>query len=150
MSEFTPDQKDEIEKIANKNKKKNSSVSINEIIKIIPSLAWVGLAILVTSIIYHPFTDLLKKDRITKLSIASFSVEIAQAKGLDDQLIGRADLNALEERASRMSKKIQGARILWVDDGHPNRNILERSALEKLGIIIDTLKSTSDALEYLK
>lgn len=46
----------------------------------------------------------------------------------------------------RALRKIDGARVLWVDD-HPQNNRYERQALEALGIRIDLSTSTDSALE---
>jgi CheY-like chemotaxis protein len=43
-------------------------------------------------------------------------------------------------------RRIEGARVLWVDD-HPQNNRYERQALEALGIRIDLSTSTETALE---
>jgi len=45
----------------------------------------------------------------------------------------------------RDQRRLQGARILWVDD-RPDNNVFERQALEALGIQIDISTSTEDAL----
>jgi CheY-like chemotaxis protein len=46
----------------------------------------------------------------------------------------------------RAQRRLQGSRILWVDD-RPNNNRFERQALEAYGITIDLSTSTEDALE---
>jgi CheY-like chemotaxis protein len=49
----------------------------------------------------------------------------------------------------RSQRRLQGARILWVDD-QPDNNRFERQALEALGIDIDISTSTEDALENIR
>jgi CheY-like chemotaxis protein len=49
----------------------------------------------------------------------------------------------------RSQRRLQGARILWVDD-RPENNRFERQALEALGIDIDISTSTEDALEKVR
>lgn len=44
--------------------------------------------------------------------------------------------------------RLDGARVLWVDD-HPENNQYERRALEALGIQVYEAKSTADALDLL-
>ena len=46
----------------------------------------------------------------------------------------------------RALRKIDGSRVLWVDD-HPQNNRYERQALEALGVRIDLSTSTDSALE---
>lgn len=49
----------------------------------------------------------------------------------------------------RAQRRLQGSRILWVDD-RPDNNVFERKALEALGIEIDLSTSTTDALEKIR
>jgi CheY-like chemotaxis protein len=49
----------------------------------------------------------------------------------------------------RTQRRLQGARILWVDD-RPDNNRFERQTLEALGIDIDLSTSTEDALEKVR
>jgi CheY-like chemotaxis protein len=49
----------------------------------------------------------------------------------------------------RSQRRLQGTRILWVDD-RPNNNRFERQALRALGIEIDISTSTEDALEKVR
>lgn len=46
----------------------------------------------------------------------------------------------------RSQRRLQGKRILWVDD-RPDNNRFERQALEALGVRIDLSTSTEDALQ---
>jgi CheY-like chemotaxis protein len=49
----------------------------------------------------------------------------------------------------RAQRRMQGARVLWVDD-RPDNNRYERQALEALGIDIDLSTSTEDAMEKIQ
>lgn len=49
----------------------------------------------------------------------------------------------------RAQQRLQGARVLWVDD-RPDNNRFERQTLEALGIDIDLSASTEDALEKIR
>lgn len=49
----------------------------------------------------------------------------------------------------RAQRRLQGARVLWVDD-RPDNNRFERQALEALGIDIDLSTSTDDALGRIR
>jgi CheY-like chemotaxis protein len=49
----------------------------------------------------------------------------------------------------RDQRRLQGSRVLWVDD-RPSNNVFERQALEALGIQIDLSTSTGDALEKIR
>jgi CheY-like chemotaxis protein len=50
---------------------------------------------------------------------------------------------------SRAQRRLQGSRILWVDD-RPNNNRFERQALEAYQINIDLSTSTEEALEKIR
>ena len=49
----------------------------------------------------------------------------------------------------RDQRRLQGSRVLWVDD-RPENNVFERQALEALGIQIDLSTATEDALEKIR
>jgi CheY-like chemotaxis protein len=49
----------------------------------------------------------------------------------------------------RTQRRLQGSRVLWVDD-RPGNNRFEREALEAFGIQISLSTSTEDALEKIK
>ncbi|WP_317054555.1 hypothetical protein [Roseovarius rhodophyticola] len=131
-------------------KERNSLGIIKELIKVSPQFAWIVLAISVIFFFREPIRDLFEGERVQKVSISVFSVELFEAKGRNDERIDLRDLNALDARAARAIDYIDGSRILWVDDSHPNGNIFERKALEELGIIIDLTTNTEEALKYLK
>ena len=50
--------------------------------------------------------------------------------------------------SSRQQRRLQGSRVLWVDD-RPRNNVFERQALEALGIDTDISTSTEDARQVL-
>jgi CheY-like chemotaxis protein len=50
---------------------------------------------------------------------------------------------------SRAQRRLQGSRVLWVDD-RPGNNTYERQALEALGIQIDLSTSTDDAMARIR
>jgi CheY-like chemotaxis protein len=49
----------------------------------------------------------------------------------------------------RTQRRLQGAKILWVDD-RPDNNRFERQTLEALGIDVDLSTSTEDALQKVR
>lgn len=60
------------------------------------------------------------------------------------------DFAPFQSRIERSAKKITGSTILWVDDNHPTQNLRERRALSALGISIDIVGSTADALRLFE
>lgn len=77
----------------------------------------------------------------------------AEATRPPDSDLGRADVDpedvALALPDSRVIRRLQGSRILWVDD-RPGNNIFERQALEALGVNIDLATSTEEALQIVR
>jgi CheY-like chemotaxis protein len=51
--------------------------------------------------------------------------------------------------SARELRRLEGSRVLWVDD-NPGNNMFERQALKALGIQIDLSNSTDDALEKIR
>jgi len=105
-------------------------------------------------------------------NLGEFSVKLpgVEASGKRQQVEAAAALGAAVGRASnagvpevnadpqdiaaaipspRTQRRLQGARILWVDD-RPDNNRFERQALETLGIDIDLSLSTEDALQKVQ
>lgn len=68
------------------------------------------------------------------------SNEGAPEPGADPRRIAEALPTPREQR------RLQGSRILWVDD-RPDNNVFEKQALEALGIQVEISTSTNEALE---
>jgi CheY-like chemotaxis protein len=92
-----------------------------------------------------------------KLRSVQTAVAAATAtKGDGEENVQSALLEA-QEAVGRISRvvtpkalgRLQGRRVLWVDD-HPDNNRYERAALEQLGIEVITATSTEDALKLLQ
>ena len=56
---------------------------------------------------------------------------------------------ALQRRAERLKEILPKMHFVWVDDLHPFQNLGERRALAALGISIDPVKTTDEALRLL-
>jgi CheY-like chemotaxis protein len=82
---------------------------------------------------------------------AAVAKSTAAAAETPAQAAGRARdvADVIAQRVNpRTIREARGRRVLWVDD-RPQNNVLERRALEALGIEFDLSTSTDDALERL-
>jgi CheY-like chemotaxis protein len=82
---------------------------------------------------------------------AALGAAVAKRTPEDDSAGMVADPRHVAESlpSPRAQRRLQGSRILWVDD-RPDNNRFERQALEALGIQIDLSTSTEDALEKIR
>jgi CheY-like chemotaxis protein len=126
---------------------------IVQVISILPSLLWFGLAVLAFSLLYPRVRDELLP-RIGGLE--AFGVVVTFARQELDRIIEERDAQVSEQershvmrRAQRLAPVLQGARILWVDD-QPENNRTEQRILTTLGVEVDSVRSTDEALNRLK
>ncbi len=75
---------------------------------------------------------------------------VAREAGSDGEQNGVWDVREIADAlpGPRAQRRLQGSRVLWVDD-HPGNNRFERQALEALNIQVDATTSTESALEML-
>ncbi|MCD6160927.1 MAG: response regulator [candidate division Zixibacteria bacterium] len=133
-----------------------------ELIKLIPSILWLVIAVVVIIVFYKP----IKRDLLPNLAGFKFmDVELSFiGDSIDDAMVlaekspnysqWRVEISASDKkRAINRAKKnlevFRDAKILWVDD-YPESCINERKMFHKLGAEIDTAKNTDEALEILK
>lgn len=67
----------------------------------------------------------------------------------DPRVLKEAELKPLQARAKQVAPKIEGKRILWVDEHFPSANEKEIAVLTGLGFTIDTVTKTDTALAEL-
>ncbi len=136
-------------------KKLVSEPVLVELIKVIPSLFWSILAIVVVLIFYRPIRNQLLP-LVTGLKIGgiecSFVREAIQASAALARKHPRWQVRVSEDqarlvmdRASRHLALLQGARILWVDDV-PENNFNEIKMFHQLRADVETAKSTEEAV----
>jgi CheY-like chemotaxis protein len=82
---------------------------------------------------------------------AALGAAIAARAPIDDTQATAADPRDVAEAlpTPRAQRRLQGSRILWVDD-QPNNNRFERQALEAYGMNIDQSTSTEDAVGKIR
>ena len=131
---------------------------VTEFIKVIPSVLWFLLFIIILIINRQSIRELLMKLG----SIEAVGVKLTMVGDWIDAAIQLAEkspqwkveISAEEkERALNRTKKhlglFKGVQILWVDDD-PENNLNERRMFRQLNVDIDTAKSTEEALDMLK
>jgi hypothetical protein len=125
-----------------------------EIVRAIPPLLWAILALVVVFGIGPDITRLVKIGAVTKIGIGTLDLELAQkrlaeVKGLDEAGIPENVRDQLKRRFAYVADTANEAQILWVDDKHPQQNVLLRRVLASLSIPIELAKSTDEALQWL-
>jgi hypothetical protein len=123
-----------------------------ELAKLIPSLLWFALVVVVIWRLW-PY---IKRDLIPSLTgLKAFGVELTFARAQLDQAATRQgvkvsanDRSQALRRASAAAQLLSGMRVLWVDD-NPADNGSELHLLNSLGIAVDQVNSTSEALSQL-
>jgi hypothetical protein len=123
-----------------------------EVIKIVPQLLWVAVALGALLLLYQPLVDLIARDRVSNIQVWHFKIEFAQKqlaeiKDRAGALKTTDEFRPFKERIERLAQMIDGATLLWVDSNHPIWNIHERRALSALGI--RTATNTEDAMKLL-
>jgi CheY-like chemotaxis protein len=118
-----------------------------EVAKLIPSVLWVGFAILVVLLFRRALVDRLPA--LTSLELpggvkAQFDAAIAHAAVSSGTVISADQRSRLERRVARDAELLRGSRVLWIDD-EPSSTLTERGALTALGVVIDIAVTDSDA-----
>lgn len=130
-----------------------------ELVKLIPSILWFFLVVVLLKLFYRPIRD----DLLPNLtSLKAGGVELSFVKDSIDAALKLAEKSPQwkvevssedKERALRRAKKhlrvFRDARFLWVDD-NPENNINELVMFGQLKVSTQTAKSTEEALKILK
>ena len=130
-----------------------------ELIKVIPSILWFLLALVLLALFYRPIRDeILPNLTGLKTLGVEFSfvresinaaIELAEKSPQWQVEVSAADKEQALRRARQHLALFRDAQILWVDD-HPENNLNERRMFRQLKADVDTAKSTSEALEMLQ
>ena len=129
-----------------------------ELVKILPSVFWLIVAIIVVAIFYRPIRNQLLP-LVTGLKIGGIecsfvregiqaAVALAQKHKNWQVQVSDEEASLVMERASRNLGRLQRAKILWVDDS-PENNFNEIKMLHQLRSDVETAKSTEEALAHL-
>lgn len=122
-----------------------------EVVKLVPSVLWVGFAVLVVLLFRSPIAERLPALRNLELPggvKAQFDAAIIQAALNTGTVIATGERTRLDRRVARDAELLRNSRLLWIDD-EPSSTRTERSALTALGVVIDTATSDHDARQRL-
>lgn len=130
-----------------------------ELVRLIPSLLWFFLVLILVLLFYRPIRD----DLLPNLaSLKAGGVELSFVKESIDAALKLAEKSPQwkvevpledKEQAIRRARKhlhvFRDARFLWVDD-HPENNTNEQMMFRQLRVKMQAAVSTEEALEILK
>jgi CheY-like chemotaxis protein len=130
-----------------------------ELVKLIPSILWFFLVVVLLVLFYRPVRDdLLPNITVMKavgveLSFVKESInaalKLAEKSPQWKVEVSSADKEQVLRRAKKHLKVFHDARFLWVDD-NPENNINELVMFSQLRVSTQTVKSTKEALEVFK
>jgi CheY-like chemotaxis protein len=130
-----------------------------ELIHVIPSVLWVLFALLALFLFREPIRALLGRLESARLPGnveltfgPAFERAVEKAsKRLPESVLGLTPqkVERLLNRARRNADAVVGARVVWVDD-EPLNNAWEREAMDALGIVVITARSTTEAEFFLE
>lgn len=130
-----------------------------ELIRLIPSIMWFVMILIIFVLFYRPIRD----DLLPNISsFKAMGVEFSFVKNSFEAAIElgkkspewKVDVPSIDKehalnRAKKHLKIFQNSQILWVDD-HPENNLNERRMFRQLKTDVDIAKDTDEALEILK
>jgi CheY-like chemotaxis protein len=129
-----------------------------EIAKVIPPFLWILLAFYIASWVIIPTVEAVRRGQGVELKMSEFTLKVVEQRLHNASQTKGSRLSASEaaaafgplaDRIERSRRQLNGATVLWVDDGHPVQNAFERRAIGALGVAIDTARSTDEALALL-
>ncbi len=123
-----------------------------EVLKALPALLWVGLAITAFVLLYKPLKDDLIRN-ITAFKGFGIEVTLRQAQSTLEHInlhrelaVSPNDLKQVLRRTSRASRILKELSVLWVDD-HPKNNEEEVKLFREFGIHVRCVETTEEALK---
>ncbi len=130
-----------------------------ELVKLIPSILWFFLVVVLFVLFYRPIRDELLPNLIgfklmgVEFSFIKDSIDAAlELAGKSPQWkikVPPRDKERVLNRAKQHRKIFRDAQILWVDD-HPENNINEQRMFRGLKAEMDIARSTGEALDMLR
>jgi CheY-like chemotaxis protein len=132
-----------------------------ELIRAIPSVLWVLVALLVLFLFREQIGALLGRLQSARLpgnvqltfgpALERAAEKASKQLQLPESVLGLTPqkVERLLNRARRNADDVVGARVLWVDDD-PLQNAWEREAMDALGISVTTARSNTEAEFFLE
>jgi CheY-like chemotaxis protein len=130
-----------------------------ELVKILPSVFWLIVAIIVVAIFYRPIRNQLLP-LVTGLKIGGIecsfvregiqaAVALAQKHKNWTVAVSEEEASLVMDRAARHLGLLQSSKILWVDDS-PDNNFNEIKMLHQLRSDVETATSTEEGMALIK
>lgn len=142
------------------------------LVELVRALAWPLLLLTIFLYFRKPLSSLLSEAREASIkagpggveatisravkSATSLTAARAQKAGIHLDAAPERQLSEVDEAVGVINQavvpnmdKLDGARLLWVDD-HPGNNFYEREMLQALGIRIAISRTTADALQQVR
>lgn len=118
----------------------------------------VALTVLVLWILKNLIRDIVKATGLKELEFtkgglkakfdpAQFSKEAYDKQGMGEP--SPEDVKEVGTLVNSFSPFLVGRRLMWIDD-HPENNLLERTALVKWGVSVQTRRTTDEAMTELR
>ena len=130
-----------------------------ELVKLIPSILWFILVLILVLLFYRPIRDDLLPSLTSlkaggvELSFVKDSIdaalELAEKSPQWKVAVSSKDKEQALKRARKHLKVFRDAQFLWVDD-HPENNVNEQVMFRQLKVKIQISETTEKALEILK
>ncbi|WP_436763555.1 response regulator [Streptosporangium sp. V21-05] len=131
-----------------------------KLIGIVPSLLWILFALVVFLVLRRPFLETVLP-RVTTIGAMGFEVTLTRVEILLDKAAEstsgdagaspaptRTTRKAVLRRLEHAADYLKDGRILWVDD-IPSNNRYLTEMFQELGMKVDQVTSTSEALVFL-
>jgi CheY-like chemotaxis protein len=130
-----------------------------ELVKLIPSILWFLLVVILILLFYRPIRDDLLPNIASlkaggvELSFVKDSIDaalkLAEKSPQWEVVVSSEDKEQALKRAKKHLHVFRDAQFLWVDD-HPENNFNEVAMFRQLRVGIDTAEGTEEALEILR
>jgi CheY-like chemotaxis protein len=128
-----------------------ATAELVQILQTIPSLLWVGLALLLVVLFRSQIASLLPSLSSLKLPggiEAQFTAAVTGAASAKNITVSESDQARLTRRAATNVRGLRGTNVLWIDDA-PSSITAEKRSLESLGVKVDVADSDQSAVSLL-
>jgi len=126
--------------------------AVIELIKIIPGILWFVFAVILVTRLYGPIKEELlphlSELKVLGVEATFIREELKKAARKQETDISQEARSRVERRLHRDTPLLRKMRVLWVDD-NPGNIIYESRILRSVGVHIDVVTSTEQALSAL-
>lgn len=122
------------------------------LIPLIPKAITFLLCTLVLYLFYEPIKSRLSTD-LTKVEVFGITAEFDRDQFQQVKRLSSPDSSAVFQSVNQRLKYVHplivGGKVLWIDDNHPTQNARERELVRSMGIAIDIVSSSDEALDLV-